>query len=264
MALIYSAYSASYYDKLNVLYVSVELTEETVKRRFDACVTGTRINDVRKQADKVRNLYLNSVTFQALAKRIRIVELPIGNTTVNDIDRLMMKLHKKYGFKVDVVVVDYADNLKALKKTDAYRHEVGSVYKDLVELARNRKVVVWTASQMNDQGTIESEKENGAISPRHANESRQKVHLAHLVIGIARTQKEKDMGIARLVLVKNRLGGGDGHVIRIFPDFAKARLYTGKEEELSMLDPDQPIEGLDHNVAKEGKDEIELYSADVD
>jgi len=261
-ALICSAYNAAFYDKLNVLYIAAELTEDTVKKRFDSCITKIPINFIRKEAEKVKQLYLQSPTFQSIAKRIRVVEVPIGNTSVADIDNMITRLEKKEEIKFGVIVVDYADNLKATKKTDAYRHEVASVYKDLVELARSRKVVVWTASQMNDQGTIEAEKENGALSIRHTNESRQKIHLAHLVIGIARTQKEKDTGIARLVLVKNRLGSGDGHTIRVFPDFARSILFTGKEEELDKVDLEQPIEGLDKNVAEQ--DEFERYRSDVD
>lgn len=261
-ALIYSAYTAAMVDKLNVVYVSAELTEEMIKQRMDSCITKIRISDVRREAAKVKALYLGSKSYQEAAKRIRVVEVPIGSTSVADIDNIITRLEKKQNFKANVIVVDYADNLKAAKKTDAYRHEVASIYKDLKELARNRKIVVWTASQMNDQGTEASEKEGGAISTRHSNESRAKAHVTDIIIGIARTQKEKDMGIARLVLVKNRLGGGDGHTVRIFPDFARSLIFTGKSEELGKTSVDEPIEGLDKNIVE--KDDIDIYGSTVE
>jgi len=230
---------------LNVLYVSAELSEELIKKKFDSCLTCVPISDVRRLANKVKSLYSKSARFIATAERIQIVEVPNGVCKVSDIEVLIERL-KKRGFVTNLLVVDYADNLKAPRKTDAYRHEVTDIYKELKALAQKHRLVCWTASQMNDAGTEASEKEGGKLTMRHMNESRGKIHLSDLCIGIARTQEEKDSCLGRLVLLKNRLGGGEGAVVQISTRYEVSRLFGAPSNvvPMSAMNLDDPIEGL--------------------
>lgn len=249
VGLIQMAKDAVMIDKINVLYVTAELSEEVIKKRFDATLTGIPIREVRGNAAKVRDIYLKSSTYTQAAKRLRIIEVPNGLTKVVDIDNILTRLEKEKDFKTNLLIVDYADLLRASRNRDATRHEITSIYQELRDLAIRRKIVVWTASQLNDQGTQEAEKKDGTIGIRHSNESRGKIHLSDFVIGIARTKEEKEQGIARLIIVKNRVGGGDGFQVRIFPDFTRARLFTGKVEEVDKVDIDTNIKGFDEDVA---------------
>lgn len=243
-SLIYVAKEAAALDKYNVLYVTAELTEALVKQRLDSCITGIPISEVRSKAAKVKDIYYKSPSFTALSSRIHVIEVPMGITTVPEINALIDRLEKVKGFKTEVLVVDYADVLAPSKNHKEFRHSITAIYTELTELARNRNMVVWTASQYNDQGSVESEKEKGHISTRHGNESRGKAHVASLIIGIARTNEEKENGAARLIIVKNRIGGGEGFTLKIWPDFSRARLFTGRCEAVGSTDMDKPIEGL--------------------
>ena len=230
----------------NVLYVSAELSEDMIKRRFDACMTGTPIQEIKKAAGYVKGVITSSPQFVATAKRIQVVEVPMSTTRVSEIDVLIERLKRK-GFNTNVLVVDYADNLAPERKVSDYRHEVTAIYKDLRALGQKHHLVVWTASQMNDAGSEAAEKKGGVITIRHVNEARGKIHLADLCIAIARTQEEKDSGIARLVLLKNRLGSGDGSQVLVTTRFDVSRIF-GEERDIVRMDSvnmDTPIKGLE-------------------
>lgn len=256
-ALIYLAKEAALIDNVNVLYLACELTEEVAKKRLDSCITGIPIKEIRKRATEVSRKIKDSPHFAAIQSRIRVIEIPIGATTVADIEHIIDKCEKT-GFNIGCVVIDYADNLKPEKANPGSpRFEFAGIYKQLKALSINRNLVVWTASQMNDAGTEASEKEKGIITVRHINESRAKIHLADFCIAIARTQQEKAANQARVVLLKNRLGSGDGFVIKIHPDFACSRLYIkGRFEYLDeTVDLSKPIQGLEVNRAGSVEDE---------
>src|ERR1035438_8027173 len=221
-ALIHTAHDAAFHGH-NVLFVSAELSEVLIMKKFDACMTGIASNTVKKQAGHVRGRIIGSPQFINTAKRIQVVAVPMGMVKVSEIDVLIERLKRK-GFNTDLLIVDYSDNLKPEKKSE-YRHEVTSIYQNLIAVSQKHNLVVWTASQMNDAGTEAAEKKGGIVTMRHVNEARGKIQLATLCIAIARTQEEKDGGGARLVMVKNRLGDHDGAMVSVTTRFDIARLF---------------------------------------
>jgi archaellum biogenesis ATPase FlaH len=230
----------------HVLYVSAELSEDMIKRRFDACMTGIPIHNIKKEAGSVRAAILSSPQYIATAQRIQVVEVPMGVAKPSDIEILIDRL-KKRGIETNLLVIDYADNLRSQRKSEQYRLELTSIYKDLRAIAQRQHLVVWTASQMNDAGTEAAEKKSGVITIRHVNESRGKIQISDLCVGIARTQEEKETGLARLILVKNRNGAGDGSVVQVSTRFDLSRLF-GEEKNvipMSSIALDEGIEGFD-------------------
>jgi replicative DNA helicase len=169
----------------------------------------------------------------------------MGTTTVSEIHAIIERLEKVKNFTTNVLVVDYADVLAASKRQKEFRHNLTAIYTELKELARNKNIIVWTASQFNAEGTKESLKESGTISTTHGNESSAKSHYADMIIGIARTKDEIENGAARLIIVKNRIGGGQGFTLKVFPDLSRARLFTGRFEPVGHVDVEKPIEGLE-------------------
>jgi replicative DNA helicase len=243
-ALIHTAHDAAFHGH-NVLFVSAELSETLIMKKFDACMTGIPSNTIKKQAGHVRGKIISSPQFINTAKRIQVVEVPMGTTKVSEIDVLVERLKRK-GFNTDLLIVDYADNLRPEKKSE-YRHEITSIYQNLIALSQKHNLVVWTASQMNDAGTEAAEKKGGIVTMRHVNEARGKIQLATLCIAIARTQEEKDGGFARLVMVKNRLGDHDGAQVSVTTRFDIARLFGEDKNVVPMEDinVDAPIAGLE-------------------
>lgn len=246
----------------NVLYVSAELSEDMIKRKFDACMTGIPIHNVKKEAGSVRAAITSSPQFIAVAQRIQVVEVPMGVAQPSDIELIVERL-KKRGFHTNLLVVDYADNLRSQRKSEQYRLELTSIFRDLRAIAQRQHLVIWTASQMNDAGTEAAEKKGGIITIRHVNESRGKIHIADLCVAVARTQEEKETGLARLILVKNRNGSGDGSVAQVSTRFDISKLF-GEEKNvvpMSSIAPDEEIDGLELNTPDEtGEAVIRTYT----
>ena len=244
-SLIQTAHDAAFRGH-NVLYVTAELSEDMIKKKLDGCLTGIPIQEIKAKARQVYDKITNSQNYINTASRIRIIEVPMGHTKPSEIDGAIQRLIKS-GFKPNLLIVDYADNLQPEHRTEQHRIGINSIYKDLRAMAQKHKLVVWTASQMNDGGTAASEQANGIITMRHVNDDRGKIHLADLCIAIARTQAEKETNLARLVILKNRLGSGDGTVVQIHTRFDISRLINHSKSivNLDSLREDSPIEGLE-------------------
>jgi hypothetical protein len=219
-----------------VLYISAELSLDQILKRFDSAMTGVPILEVKHRAEEVRDALRNTDRYKRALSNLVVHEVPMGTTTVRDLEAVLNHYINKRNWHPDLVVVDYADNLAPLKSNNlAPRLEIYSIYRDLRALGQKYKFAVWTASQLNDAGTAASEEEGGRLSTRHVNEARGKAHLADLIIGIGRTVQEHQQGLARLQLVKNRLGGYEGQVVSINTNYACSLLWTSSSPVSSSI-----------------------------
>lgn len=210
-----------------VLYVSAELSDYEIFKRFDSAMTGIRKSDIRPRAEDVKKALLNNARYKAALNHLRVIEVPMAAVTVRDIENIVKSLHKQK-WEPDLLVVDYADNLLPIKSiANMPRMELHAIYRDLRSVGQKYNMGVWTASQTNDMGTAASEDDKQILSVRHANEARAKTHVADIIIGIARTAEEKKNNEARLVLLKNRFGGHEAEVVKIFPDLDCSLMWTG-------------------------------------
>jgi len=209
------------------LYISAELSSDQILKRFDSAMTGIPIRDINDKADDVRNALRNSSRYQAALNNLVVHEVPMGMSTVRDVENVVKYYVSKKDWHPDLLVVDYADNLAPAKSfVNAPRLEIFSIYRDLRALGQKYNFAVWTASQLNDQGTQASEEDDGILSVRHVNEARGKAHLADLIIGIGRSKNEQQTGMARLQMVKNRFGGNEGTVVPIITNYPCSILWT--------------------------------------
>lgn len=224
-ALLTVAKTAVLHSK-KVLYVSAELSDYEIFKRFDSAMTGIRKSDVRARAEDVKKALLANARYKTALSHLRVVEVPMAAVTVRDVENMVKSLHKQH-WVPDLLVVDYADNLAPIKAiANMPRMELHAIYRDLRGLGQKYHMGVWTASQTNDMGTAASEDEKQILSVRHANEAKAKTHVADIIIGIARTAEEKRNNEARLVLLKNRFGGHEAEVVKIFPDFDCSLMWT--------------------------------------
>lgn len=97
------------------------------------------------------------------------------------------------GWVVDVVVVDYADNLEMSGGQEDVRHKINSAWKALRGLSQTRHCLVVTATQA-DAASYDAQ----TISRKNFSEDKRK--FAHItgMLGINQTPEEKEVGIYRL------------------------------------------------------------------
>ena len=207
----------------NVIHYTFELTETSVGIRYDSNLCGIPSTDVRDKKDFVLKQY-DSLD---LGKLI-IKEFPTGSATVstlkNHIEKLMLK-----SFVPSLIIVDYADIMRATRKFDSLRHELKMIYEELRNLAMELKIPVWTASQANREAANSS-----IVGLENMSEAYGKAMVADVVLSLSRKPSEKANGSGRLFVAKNR-AGRDGILFPIHLDTSMSKLYiTNSTEELTL------------------------------
>lgn len=134
---------------MNVVYITLELSEKLCSLRLDAMTTGFETRDVMKNIDAV-DLKLRSLHKKHKGE-LRLKQLPNGCTS-NDIRAYIKEYEVQTNSKVDAVLVDYIDLLMPIsKKISAENLFIKDKYvtEELRNLAVELNVLMASASQLN-------------------------------------------------------------------------------------------------------------------
>lgn len=223
----------------NVFYATLEMADFKIGLRADSYYSGVAINDVPNEKQKVRD------AINSRAKgRLIIKEWPVKRASVETIRGHIQRLKQAKDFVPDVIIVDYADLLRAGRAYGEKRHELEGVYEELRGLAQENNAVVITADQTNRGGLDLELVTLSAIAESYA-----KATVCDLIMTVSRTPEDKANGTGRLFIAKSRLGE-DGKVLPFLfqpatvkvtvldqtQDPMLARMaMSGKEETTDML-----------------------------
>lgn len=97
----------------NGLYITLEMAEEKIMRRFDANALNTPINDI----EDLEYTKFHEELIELKTKghgRLVVKEFPAGFTTAEHIRNLIEELHIKKGFKPDFVAIDYLNLMRPI------------------------------------------------------------------------------------------------------------------------------------------------------
>ena len=135
-------------QQLNVIYISLELSEGLSSMRIDSMLTGVSTTDIFKKLDDVE---LKVVQAGRSSGNLHVKQMPQGSTT-NDIRAYLKAYEIETGKRPDAVVVDYLDllypNNKKINPSDLFIKDK-YVTEELRGLAVERKMICQTASQLN-------------------------------------------------------------------------------------------------------------------
>lgn len=180
----------------NVVHYTLELNENYVGLRYDACFTGIDFQNIRKNVDIVKS------KISQIPGKLFIKYYPIKT-----ISPLTIKAHTErimmLGTKVDLIIVDYADILRpstAERNSNSYQ-EAGGVYEELRGVAGELQIPIWTASQSN-----RSSMEEDIIQADGIADSYRKIMTADFVVSLSRKITDKVNNTARFHIIKNRFG----------------------------------------------------------
>lgn len=177
-----------------VVHYSLELNDAYVGLRYDSIYTGIEPGKITEHPDVVREL------IGTIPGEIMIKYYPARTVSSHTIQAHIQQLHS-VGFKPDVIIVDYADLMSAVAKTDARHQEQGAIYEELRGLAGELGVPIWTASQTQRAAT-----QDDVIQADRIAESYSKIMTADLVISISRKLEDKVSKTGRAHVIKNRFG----------------------------------------------------------
>jgi archaellum biogenesis ATPase FlaH len=210
---------------MNVLYLTLELSENLVSMRVDSMVTDIPTRDVFKQLDdvemKVKMIGKKSGAFQ-------VKYMPSGKTP-NDIRSYVKEYEIKTGKKVDVLLIDYLDLLMPNgAKVSAENLFIKDKYvsEELRNLAMELNTVFVTAAQLNRGAVEEIEFDHSHISGGLS-----KIQTADNVIGIFTSRAMRERGRYQIQLMKTRSSSGVGAKVDLEFDVDSLRIRDLAEDE---------------------------------
>lgn len=209
----------------NVLYISLELSEELCSMRLDSMLTGMNTKDVFKN---VADVSLKVGMQGKKAGALQIVQLKNG-ITVNDLTSYLRELEVKTDKKFDAVCVDYLDlmmpagvkvNVSDMFVKDKY------VSEELRNFAVDHDLLFATASQLNRSAVEEVEFDHSHISGGLS-----KIQTADNVIGIFTSQAMRERGRYQIQFMKTRSSSGVGQKVDLKFDIEGLRIADLDEDE---------------------------------
>ena len=183
---------------LNVVYISLELSEQLISMRLDSMISGYSTKEIMKNMDdvdlKVRMKGKGSGKF-------RVKYMPSGVTT-NDVRAFLREYEIQAGIKVDCLLVDYLDLMMPISgKVSAENTFIKDkfVSEELRNLAAERNLLLVTASQLNRSAVEEIE-----FDHHHIAGGISKIQTADNVIGIFTSNAMRERGRYQIQFMKTR------------------------------------------------------------
>jgi len=234
---------------LNVLYITLELSEKLTGMRLDAMVSGYETKEILKNIDDV------AMRVKANQKKnkgsLRLKYMASGSTS-NDIRAYVKEYEVQTGIKVDGILVDYLDLCgTATVKVSASDQFIKDKYvsEDLRNMAADLDVLFATASQLN-RGSYEEID----FDPSHIAGGISKVNTADNVIGIFVTNTMKESGRYQIQFLKTRSSSGVGSKVDLAfsPKTLRIRDLEEGEMDASSMETSNILNNLKaRNIVKE-------------
>ncbi len=191
----------------NVVYLTLELSEELVSMRIDSMLTGVATREIFRDLDDVE-MKVKIIGKKSGAMQIKY--MPSGKT-VNDLRSYLKEFEIKSGRKVDVLLIDYLDLLMPISKkispADLFIKDK-YVSEELRNLAVERNCIMVTAAQLNRGAVEEVEFDHSHISGGLS-----KIQTADNVFGIFTSRAMRERGRYQIQLMKTRSSSGVGQKI---------------------------------------------------
>ena len=207
---------------LNVMHYTFELSETVTGIRYDSNLCDINSTYVPESKEKIIQQYADDGKKMG---RLFIKEYPTNYASINTLRAHLEKLQLQKNFRPDIILVDYADVMRSTHKYDSLRHELKLVYEELRGWASEADVPIWTASQINREGS-----NNDVIELKNISEAYGKAMVADIVVSISRKISDKHNGTGRLHVAKNR-AGRDGLVYNVAIDTSKSKFEVINEYE---------------------------------
>ena len=178
----------------NVVYYTLELGEDYVGRRFDAFFTQIPANEITFHKDKVEAV-MTKIPGQLIIKGFSP-----GKASISTVESHVQKC-TDLGVRPDLIVIDYVDLLRSKRLSRERKEEIDDIYTSTKGLARELNIPIWSASQVNRQGA-----QDEVIEGHKAAGSYDKMMITDFAASISRRAKDKQTGIGRFHIMKNRYG----------------------------------------------------------
>lgn len=237
----------------NILYISLELSAEIVAQRYDTMFTGIGRKNWREEVKSIAVKVRAEGDKEGMG-RLDIVQLPTG-TSANDIRSFLKEFYLHNGFKPDVLIVDYLDEMapNEFVSADNIFEKDRRCTTQLRQIGVDDNMIVATASQLN----------RSAVGATHHDHSQiaggiSKINVSDVYWSIVMTDAQKAAGEMLFNFQKTRNSDGVG----------KSLYMKWNSTHLRVLDGDGsgPPSGLTFNKRDSSKDDLtkEIFGDDAE
>ena len=219
---------------LNVVYITLELSEDLVAMRFDAMISETGTKSIFKDLDNVAS----KVAMQYKRNKwgsLRIKKLPEAGTSANDIRAFLKEYEIQYGFKPDALVIDYLDllhpNSGKISAADLFIKDKYTS-EEMRAMSAEWNTLTVTASQLNRASTQVADFDHSHIAGGIS-----KINTADNVLGIFRSSSMMDQGMYQIQFLKTRSSSGVGSRVDLRFNPETLRIVDVEENEQESYTP---------------------------
>lgn len=199
-----------------VLYITLEMNEDDVARRFDAQITNIPIRYLTQKTDEVYENLSNKVKEYENKNLIVIKHFPSGTADINVISAYVYQCQLS-GFNPDLLVVDYIGEMKDYAGMPIHESRE-KIIKDLRGFGEINHYCILTAVQPN-RSAREAQKGTGVIDDNMMGDSYGQTRPLSALWTINCDDVEKELGVGRLWVAKQRNGKSRFYVyFRLDPD----------------------------------------------
>lgn len=250
--------------KKNVLYIDTENGKDQIMDRLiQSSINKTKKEIYTGDYDKLEAQHIRKLA--RFGVEMIIQRVPAMVTNCNHIRELILKLNAQ-GYRIDVLMLDYAAKLASIAGDKDDFERISNVYIDIQNLAEELNLdCVWTANHITREGAKHREtryEENdisGAISI---------VRNAQCILGLNATAQEEADDIQRLELVVQRDGKPSGRAL-FKVDVEKQRAVEFTKEQRKKYDEvygdklEQTLKGKKKNPDANSEKADKLKNGDI-
>lgn len=197
--------------KKKVLFIDLENGKDNIITRLEQSIMGVTKSEILSGEfdHKIQKRFRK---YKRIGSEVAIYRLPALITSCNDIQILMDTLYRDFGFKPEVLVIDYAAKLGSNTRREDDHKRISDVYLELGNLALKNDIEhIWTANHVTRAGATTR------MATRYVGEDIALcidiVRHAQAIFGLNRCQAEEEAGYMRFEIVEQRDGQPDGRAV---------------------------------------------------
>jgi len=218
----------------NVLYISLEMSEERVAERIDANLMNVPIDQLENLSKDMFNQKLHKIADNGIGKLV-IKEYPTASANATHFRALLNELKLKKDFVPDLICIDYlnicaSSRMKADGAGGSYQY-VKAIAEELRGLAIENNVPILSATQTTRGGY-----DNSDVSLTDTSESFGLPATADLMFALISTEELENMNQIMVKQLKNRYNDPTGATKKFVVgiDRPKMRLYDVEDSAQSL------------------------------
>jgi len=196
-------------NKKRCLYIDLENGYEEITLRLEQSVTGRTKKEIlsgshdRDTAKMLRK-------YRRLGGEIAIRRLPAFSSAA-DIQRVIDDIYREHGLQFHTLIVDYIGKMSSLNRDKDERLRIANAYIDMENLAfRNDIELVVTAHHTVRAAT---ERAQTRYEMNDIGKAIDIVQNVQVILGVNRSEAEKEAGIFRLEIIAQRDGAPEGRCL---------------------------------------------------